>query len=44
MERDHLEEPGFDGRIILGLIFSQWDMGTWVESVCFRIRTVGGHL
>jgi len=26
-ERDHLEEPGIDGRIILRWIFRKWHMG-----------------
>ena len=26
-ERDHLEEPGVDGRIILRWIFTKWDVG-----------------
>ena len=26
MERDHLEDPGADGRIILRLIFRKWDV------------------
>ena len=26
-ERDHLEEPGLDGRIILRWIFREWDGG-----------------
>jgi hypothetical protein len=43
-EGDHLEEPGVDGRIIMGLIFSKWDMGAWIRSICFRLRTGGGHL
>ena len=28
-EREHLEDPGVDGRIILRLIFSEWDVGVW---------------
>ena len=26
-ERDHLGDPGIDGRIILRLIFRKWDVG-----------------
>jgi len=26
-ERDHLEDPGIDGRIILRLIFGKWGLG-----------------
>jgi len=42
--RDHLEEPGVDGRIILRWIFRKWDVGAWTRSNWLRIRTVGGHL
>jgi len=28
-ERDHLEDPGVDGRKILGWIYRKWDGGVW---------------
>jgi len=42
-ERDHLGDPGIDGRIIL-TIFRKWDVGVWTGSSWFRIGTGGGHL
>ena len=27
--RDHLRDLGVDGRIMLGWIFSKWDVGVW---------------
>jgi hypothetical protein len=30
-ERDHLEVPGVNGRIILRLIFRKWDVEVWTD-------------
>jgi len=43
-ERDHLEHPGVAGRIILRLIFREWDMEVWNGSSWLRIGNGGGHL
>jgi hypothetical protein len=43
-ERDHWEDPGVDGRIILRLIFRKWDMGVWTGSRWLRLGTEGGLL
>ena len=43
-ERDHLGDPGVDGRIILRWIFRKWDVGLWTGSSWLRIGTGGGHL
>jgi hypothetical protein len=29
MERDHLVDPGVEGRITLRRIFRRWDVGVW---------------
>jgi len=39
-----LEDPGFDGRIISGLIFREWDVRAWTGSSWLRIGTGVGHL
>jgi len=31
-ERDHLEDPGIDERIILRWIFRKWGVGAWTGS------------
>ena len=43
-ERDHLEHPGVDGRIILRWIFTKWDVRASTGSIWLRIGTGGEHL
>jgi len=40
-EREHLEDPGVDRRIILKWIFRMCDVGLWNGSIWFRIVTCG---
>jgi len=42
--RDHLEDAGRDGWIILRWTFRKWDVGLWTGLRWLRMGTVGGHL
>jgi hypothetical protein len=42
-ERDHLEDPGVDGRI-LRWIFRNQDLGGWTGFSWLRIGKGGGHI
>jgi hypothetical protein len=37
-------DPGGEGRIIIKLIFRNWDEGVWNGLNWLRIETGGGHL
>jgi hypothetical protein len=43
-EKDHMEDQGVDGRIILRWIFSKYDVGIWTGSRWLMVGTGGGHL
>jgi hypothetical protein len=43
-ERDHLGDPGVDGRIILRWIFGKWNVEAWTGLNWLRIGTGGGQL
>jgi len=39
MERDHFEDPGADGRIMVRCTFRKWDIGMdWIELAQDRDR------
>jgi hypothetical protein len=42
--RNHLEEEGVDGRILLKWIFDRLDGGTWTGSIWLRTGTRNGLL
>ena len=43
-ERDHLEDPGIDGMVILRWFIKKWYLGVWTGSVCVRTGAGGEHL
>jgi hypothetical protein len=43
-ERDHMGDPGVDGKIILSRIFWKRDLGVWTGLIWLRIGTGGWHL
>jgi hypothetical protein len=43
-ERDHLEDPGVDRRVILRWIYRKWDVRAWTRLIWLRTGTGGGHL
>ena len=43
-ERDHLEDTGVDGRIIIRWAFKKWELVAWTGSRWVRIGTGGRHV
>jgi len=43
-ERNHLGDPGIDGRILSRWIFRKWNLGVWNGSIWLRIGAGGRHL
>jgi hypothetical protein len=44
MEKDHFEEPGVDGKIILRQIFRNLDGGAWTGLIWLRIGKGDRHM
>jgi len=43
-EKGHLGDSGVYRRIMLRWIFRKWDVGVWIGSSWFRIKTGGKYL
>jgi hypothetical protein len=42
--KDHLEDPGVDGGIILRWIIRKWDVGAWTGLIRWALVNVGNFL
>jgi len=44
MKSIQVEEPGIDGKVILGRFLEKWDVKMWAEFIWFRVGSSGGIL
>ena len=42
-ERDHLRDPGVDGKLIIRWIIRMWDVVAWIGLIWHRIGTGAVH-
>jgi len=42
-DRDNMEDPGIDSKVILREIFRKWEGWAWAALTMLRVGTVGGH-
>jgi hypothetical protein len=41
--KNHLENPGINGKKLLRWIYRKWDIGTWTGLIWLSTMTGGGH-